>query len=953
MTISQTLTSQQLPCNGVATQFNFNNKIFAPTDLVVTLIDLLGNLYSFSNGGSGNVFSNVATGLSYTVFNIDVDAGCYIVFSGAPTNGWTCDMRTDTPELQSTSIKNQGAFLPELHEEFFDKIVRIVQDDFRQTYTFAIHGPDIESVPWPTLPIASARKGQALIFDPVTGLPTLGAPSSAVLTAQQLGIFGTDSGVVNAYVYTHVGPIGVTLTTGSAIRFVPLNTNTGPVTINADATGPVAVVRANGAVLTGGEFSSLGPVVLQYNGAAWQIVSTAGAQPGFEKTAAEAAAGIYSISAITQAANAVVTINAANKLNPLSVGQTISISGVVGMTQINGLSGTISAIGGVSGAWTVTLPINSSAFSAYVSGGATLLVLSFNYNYAGPDLRRYTADITGIADSTTAINNAIAAAIAPGGTGQVCHPGGTILHNSTIPVPNGVTIYGYSRDSCVFSYPGTADGWQNVNGPNSSGYAKVQFRGVKLAATNAANVGAGIEFNAGGFAYYQVIDCWIFGKWKRSLILDAVELCVVERSLLDNSSASSDANIWIVNGGDRVAAQTPGFSNVIVIRDNQISSSGVGIGVLDDGGNNHEVAGNNFNNQSLPARFAGCNSLVLHANSFETHAATNANDVLFSNVSNAGNVVGSCTNISLQGCTFAGDMTAAGSQLAFQGQTYNISAISQTNPCVVTINTVSATNPFASISSSSDSPITINGVTGMTQINGVSAIVTATGGVSGAWTLTLGTLNSTTFSAYVSGGTVANYHTGAVVQSNCFTAVAGRGNAIDVTLLGNSFCGYNVDLTVSSGAGHYTGIHNDNLGNTLLAPQNGAFGAGQPTQQTYGDARFRLAYVAGMQYKRVVVPYSASMTFDLGTGNSFDITATNGTAFTINSPNNAADGNQFTVVIRNTSGGALGAITFGASFKLAGAFVAPATGNQRSVRFEVDGGGIAHEVFRTAADVPN
>ena len=69
------------------------------------------------------------------------------------------------------------------------------------------------------------------------------------------------------------------------------------------------------------------------------------------------------ISAITQAASAVVTVGAHTFL----VGESVHFSSVQGMTQINGLRGTISATGGT----TITVDINSTAFSAYTKGGVT------------------------------------------------------------------------------------------------------------------------------------------------------------------------------------------------------------------------------------------------------------------------------------------------------------------------------------------------------------------------------------------------------------------------------------------------------------------------------------------------------------------------------------------------------------------------------------------------------
>ena len=67
------------------------------------------------------------------------------------------------------------------------------------------------------------------------------------------------------------------------------------------------------------------------------------------------------ITAITQAASAVVTVGA----HTFAIGESVHFTGVAGMTQINGLRGTITA----TAATTITVSINSSAFSAYSSGG--------------------------------------------------------------------------------------------------------------------------------------------------------------------------------------------------------------------------------------------------------------------------------------------------------------------------------------------------------------------------------------------------------------------------------------------------------------------------------------------------------------------------------------------------------------------------------------------------------
>lgn len=69
------------------------------------------------------------------------------------------------------------------------------------------------------------------------------------------------------------------------------------------------------------------------------------------------------INAITQAAAAKITFTASHGL---SVGHTIHISGVVGMTQINGKR---AAVTGIDSATQVTVGINSTAYTAYSSAG--------------------------------------------------------------------------------------------------------------------------------------------------------------------------------------------------------------------------------------------------------------------------------------------------------------------------------------------------------------------------------------------------------------------------------------------------------------------------------------------------------------------------------------------------------------------------------------------------------
>ena len=179
MTIAAIATSVQYVRNGTTTQWSFPNKIFAAADLVVTDLDT----------SVPPVQTPLVLGTDYTVQNVDVDTGCTVITTVAGVNGHTLDVRTNIAELQTTSIKNQGAFFPELHEEAFDKLTREVQDLKRLAYTFGIHGPDIESVTWPALPIAAARRNNALMFDAISGLPVLGVPNTQTITTGLLAPF--------------------------------------------------------------------------------------------------------------------------------------------------------------------------------------------------------------------------------------------------------------------------------------------------------------------------------------------------------------------------------------------------------------------------------------------------------------------------------------------------------------------------------------------------------------------------------------------------------------------------------------------------------------------------------------------------------------------------------------------------------------------------------------------
>lgn len=99
-----------------------------------------------------------------------------------------------------------------------------------------------------------------------------------------------------------------------------------------------------------------------------------------------------------------------------------------------------------------------------------------------------------------------------------------------------------------------------------------------------------------------------------------------------------------------------------------------------------------------------------------------------------------------------------------------------------------------------------------------------------------------------------------------------------------------------------------------------------------------------------VLAYSATIATNAVRRGPFTIVATNGTAFTISNPTNPTTGKTITYDIKNSSGGAMGAITWGAAFLLAGAFTNPANTKRRTISFYFDGTSWI-ETNRAAADI--
>lgn len=80
---------------------------------------------------------------------------------------------------------------------------------------------------------------------------------------------------------------------------------------------------------------------------------------------------VVNITNVTQAIQAVVSLQYIPSNSSYFVGQTVLISGVLGMTELNGNTYTILSLNSTNA--TITLNVNTTGFTAYISGGTTTL----------------------------------------------------------------------------------------------------------------------------------------------------------------------------------------------------------------------------------------------------------------------------------------------------------------------------------------------------------------------------------------------------------------------------------------------------------------------------------------------------------------------------------------------------------------------------------------------------
>ena len=204
-------------------------------------------------------------------------------------------------------------------------------------------------------------------------------------------------------------------------------------------------------------------------------------------------------------------------------------------------------------------------------------------------------------------------------------------------------------------------------------------------------------------------------------------------------------------------------------------------------------------------------------------------------------------------------------------------------------------------------------------------------------------VNTTTTPMIVSGGTVALYSPdylynapGASVPTQ-FLSVSGGVVEVFSPSLFTAFTIANA-FSVSGSAGLHV------FGKRLVSGFTTFFN----NTASGGDQTIHTRQLAGGGQSPT---YGTTVNTDAGAGGYCRIVVTDGTAFTIANPTNPFVSQILTYEIVNSSGGAMGAITWGGDFQLAGAFTNPANGLKRTITFAYSPLGKHVELCRAAADI--
>ena len=192
MTVTTTLDRQSFGGDGSNKNFPFNFKFSNNSQIIVYLI---------SDGGTA---IGQTQNSDYTISGANSSSGGQIVFTVAPPAGTDNVLITRVlPLTQPTSIRNQGAFFPAIHEDAFDRLTMLIQQASGAAYRALQR--DLSGRYWDFMNIQAINLAD----------PTRPQDATNMRWVQQYigGLIGTGQGPVNSAANVlYVDPTGTTRT---------------------------------------------------------------------------------------------------------------------------------------------------------------------------------------------------------------------------------------------------------------------------------------------------------------------------------------------------------------------------------------------------------------------------------------------------------------------------------------------------------------------------------------------------------------------------------------------------------------------------------------------------------------------------------------------------------------------------------------------------------------------
>jgi len=153
MSISSATNRVDYTGNGATDTYNYTFRIFNEADLEVTVRD------------TSDVETTLALSTDYTVTGVGSTGGTIVLVNSAQSwldgdgdlkSGYALTIRRVLDLVQETDIRNQGAFYPEMHEDQFDKLVMIAQQQQDELSRSANDSSSSSSAAAPAAPILNA-----------------------------------------------------------------------------------------------------------------------------------------------------------------------------------------------------------------------------------------------------------------------------------------------------------------------------------------------------------------------------------------------------------------------------------------------------------------------------------------------------------------------------------------------------------------------------------------------------------------------------------------------------------------------------------------------------------------------------------------------------------------------------------------------------------------------------